>query len=258
MSGPLLVPEPPLLVLPKLAAEIGLNEAIALSQLHFWTVRRKGRDDGWIYNTLASWREQFPFWSEDTIKRTWASLKKQGMVDVQQRRGSDRTNSYRVIYDAIPSVQNPLAIGADCPGQEGSLPSSLEQAETTQRDTSANADAGVVIDLFEFWTTTLKKRNPKLSDKRKRRVRDRLREGFTAEEIRAAIIGVTLSDHHMGRNGSPRKYDDLELICRDVEHVETFRDLYLEKHAKGKTQESAGDRMNRRRAERLAEREAEG
>ena len=250
-----LVPEPPLLVLPKLAAKIGLNEAIALNQLHFWTVRRKNREDGWIYNTLASWREQFPFWSEDTIKRTWASLKKQGLVDVQQRRGSDRTNSYRVIYDAVPSVQIPPFIGGNRPGEEGSLPSSLEQAETTQRDTSANADAGEVIDLFEFWSDQLKKRNPKLSEKRKRKVRDRLREGFTPDEIRAAIIGVTLSDHHMGRNGSPRKYDDLELICRDPEHVETFRDLYLEKHTKGKTQESAGERMNRRRQEALDERE---
>jgi len=120
---------------------------------------------------------------------------------------------------------------------------------------SANADAGVVIDLFEFWSTKLGKRSPKLSDKRKRKVRDRLREGFTADEIRAAIVGLTLSDHHMGRNGSPRKYDDLELICRDPEHLEGFRDLYLEKYAKGKTGESAGERMNRRRAERKAERE---
>jgi hypothetical protein len=249
----LLVPEPPLLVLPRLAAEIGLNEAIALNQLHFWTTRRKGRsDDGWIYNTLASWREQFPFWSEDTIKRTWASLRKLGLVEVQQRRGSDRTNSYRVVYDAIPSVQMPPFIGGDRPGDGGSLPSSLEQAETTQRDTSANADAGTVIDLFEFWSSTLHKRSPKLSDKRKRKVRDRLREGFTADEIRAAIVGVTLSDHHMGRNGSPRKYDDLELICRDPEHVETFRDLYLEKHGKGEAKESAGERANRRREEVLA------
>lgn len=249
----LLVPEPPLLVLPKLAAEIGLNEAIVLNQLHFWTTRAAGRrDDGWIYNTVAAWREQFPFWSEDTIKRTWASLKKQGIVEVQQRRGSDRTNSYRVVYDAIPTGQDPLPNGAGDAVHRGNLPSSLEQAETTQRDTSANADAGLVMDLFEFWAKTLQKRSPKLSDKRKRKVRDRLREDFTPDEIRAAIVGVTLSDHHMGRNGSPRKYDDLELICRDPEHVETFRDLYLEKHGNGEAKESAGQRANRRREEVMA------
>lgn len=113
----LLIDEPPLQVIPALAAVVGLNEAIILQQLHYWARRSTQTHEGhlWVYNTLGQWRAQFPFWSEDTIKRTFRRLREQGLVVVAQLAPDtrNRTNWYRIDYDAL---------GAISPGHEGRLP----------------------------------------------------------------------------------------------------------------------------------------
>ncbi len=78
----LLIDEPPLQVLPSLAARVGLNEAIVLQQLHYWLGKSKNvRDDRrWVYNSIEDWREQFPFWSGSTIRRTFTSLARQSLI----------------------------------------------------------------------------------------------------------------------------------------------------------------------------------
>lgn len=77
----------------------GLNEAIILQQIIYWTGKVKGREAKgfkWVYITHAQLQEQFPFWSLSTIKRGIRSLKKQGVIMTQKERdlipGSGRTN----------------------------------------------------------------------------------------------------------------------------------------------------------------------
>lgn len=74
----LLIDEQPIMVLPNLATNIGLNEAIVLQQIHYWIGRTNNVRDGnkWIYNSYQNWNKQFPFWSLATLKRTLTSLKK--------------------------------------------------------------------------------------------------------------------------------------------------------------------------------------
>lgn len=98
MSHPAkLIEEPPLVVLPSLAVAIGLNEAIALQQLHF-----RGRDNagGWWRATMRDLQRQFPFWSERTVRRTLKSLGDQKLIRVEQE-GTDRTNRYCVDHQAL-------------------------------------------------------------------------------------------------------------------------------------------------------------
>ncbi|CAJ2719255.1 Uncharacterised protein [Burkholderia pseudomallei] len=81
-STRLLIDEPPLMVLPQLAARIGLNEAIILQQVHYWTRDNRNVIEGrsWTYNTVADWQKQFPFWSQATIRRTIDSLVEKGLL----------------------------------------------------------------------------------------------------------------------------------------------------------------------------------
>lgn len=82
----LLLDEQPLLVLPKLAHKIGLNESIVVQQIHYWNeINKKANNnfkDGyyWTYNSYEKWMEQFPFWGIATLKRTFSNLEKQGIV----------------------------------------------------------------------------------------------------------------------------------------------------------------------------------
>jgi len=70
------------MILPQLAVRIGLNEAIILQQIHYWTRDNRHVIDGlsWTYNTVEEWNAQFPFWSSSTIRRTVDSLIDQGFV----------------------------------------------------------------------------------------------------------------------------------------------------------------------------------
>lgn len=152
----LLINEPPLMVLPGLATAIGINEAIVLQQVHFWLgVQGVGIDkDGfrWVYNTLGNWLEQFPFWSEKTLRRTIASLKKQGLLvtDTKSENQFDKTLYYRICYETLDSVdmvkmttsnrpfcpddavKKTASNGSNCPAPSGHSVH-ISTTETTQR-----------------------------------------------------------------------------------------------------------------------------
>ena len=78
--------------------------------------------------------------------------------------------------------------------------------------------------IFEYWQSVMNHPTAKLTPKRSRKVRDRLAQGYTEADIRAAIDGCKASAFHQGltENSDGRVYDDLELICRDGEHLEQF------------------------------------
>lgn len=102
----LLMTSRPIVINPDLAYSIGLNEAIALQQINYWLQETKSgmESDGvrWIYNTTEQWLEQFPFWSESTLKRTFTRLKTLGVLKIEQLNKSQRdmTNFYTINYDS--------------------------------------------------------------------------------------------------------------------------------------------------------------
>ena len=76
--------------------------------------------------------------------------------------------------------------------------------------------------IFDYWRSVTGHPTAKLTPKRERKVRDRLVQGYTEADIRAAIDGCKASAFHQGNNEQGKRYDDLELICRDGEHLEQF------------------------------------
>ena len=105
----LLISESPLTVQPSLAVLLGLNEAIFLQQVQYWITRETGICDQygrrWIYNTVKQWRDQFPFWSESTIKRTICSLEKQEvLLSTTIGDAFNKTKAYTINYDRIEEM----------------------------------------------------------------------------------------------------------------------------------------------------------
>lgn len=105
----LLIKESPLTFQPSLAIAIGLNEAIVLQQVQYWITNPKNtgyEQDGykWVYNTYKDWKtENFPFWSEATIKRTFLSLEEKGLlISIQPMKNTyDREKYYRINYEQL-------------------------------------------------------------------------------------------------------------------------------------------------------------
>jgi hypothetical protein len=81
-----------------------------------------------------------------------------------------------------------------------------------------------VMTVWEFWLETLRynsKTRVVMSDKRRRKIEKAL-EQYDVQTCLDAISGCAQSDFHQGRNGRGTKYDDIELILRDPEHIERF------------------------------------
>ena len=117
-----LIDEPPLLVFPSLAKLVGLNEAIALQQIHYWIeINRKKSANfkngyHWTYNSYREWQEQFPFWSENTIYRIIRSLEGKSLLisDILSANPRDRRKWYRIDHAHLAELQ-------DAPPQVGEV-----------------------------------------------------------------------------------------------------------------------------------------
>lgn len=109
----LLIDEPPLQVLPRLAVAVGLYEAIILQQIHYWLEinKRSNRNfrNGhfWTYNSYKGWQEQFPFMATITVRRAINSLRKQKLIVTENFNVNkfDNTLWYRINYKRLASLE---------------------------------------------------------------------------------------------------------------------------------------------------------
>lgn len=75
-----------------------------------------------------------------------------------------------------------------------------------------------IQEVFEFWKVTFNKNNRTILDnQRKSKIQARLKEGYTVEDIKTAIVGCSKSQFHIEGN-----HTDLTLICRDATKLDHF------------------------------------
>lgn len=129
--------------------------------------------------------------------------------------------------------------------REGStLPHSLPHTElrvkelriknpTGSLSSLGNSTAKSTKEVFEHWRSTLKPR-AKLDDKRRKKIAARLKEGFTAEQLKQVVDKAKLSPHHSGQNDRGRTYQDIHTIFRDAAQVEAFLDGHHDRPLKCK------------------------
>jgi len=77
-------------------------------------------------------------------------------------------------------------------------------------------------EVFEYWLTGWQRhvegtRPPVLDDKRRGKIRARIAEGYTVDDLKRAIDGMWASEWHQ-----EHKQWDIELVCRDAKHVDRF------------------------------------
>ncbi|RIO45034.1 replication protein [Staphylococcus hyicus] len=200
----LLIDDYPIQVLPKLAEEIGLNEAIILQQIHYWLNTSKHNYDGkkWIYNSYPKWIEQFPFWSESTIKRTITSLEKQNLVHVgnYNKAGFDRTKWYSINYTTLnklmtrPSGQNDPTMRSnwhDGIGQNDPT-NTIDYTETTTEITTNNilSPKSTIYpyrDVIDYLNKQTGKQYKSTTKKNQTVIRARTDEGFNLVDFKKVI-----------------------------------------------------------------------
>lgn len=72
--------------------------------------------------------------------------------------------------------------------------------------------------VFLFWKETFNKSSRTiLKGVRETKIKARLKEGYTVDEIKQAILNVSSSQHHIDGG-----HTDIELICRDQSHLDKY------------------------------------
>lgn len=113
--------------------------------------------------------------------------------------------------------------------------------------------------VFEFWKVRFGHPRARLDAKRRTRIRQRLTDGYTEQDLLDACEGCALSDYHMARHRDNMEtvYDDLELILRDSKHVDKFIKILEMERAKkvralaqARAQKEEKEKIERERAER--------
>ena len=84
-----------------------------------------------------------------------------------------------------------------------------------------------IQELWDYWVSKMRegsKRKPVLDDARRQYLGAALHD-YGMDGCRDAIDGCALSEFHMGRNKMNKRYDSVELIFRDSEHIEKFQEI---------------------------------
>ena len=198
----LLINEPPLQVLPSLAKEIGLNEAIMLQQMHYWLLKSSNEFTGvkWFYKTLEEWQTEFPFWSAMTIRRTLGSLEKQKIIKIGNfnKKKFDKTKWYTIDYQRVNRrcVQNEQTMCAD--RTDGCVQNEQTYTRDYQESTTENNNVPEEKPLKVVWTEETrhiidylnKRAGKKYSVKTKKTaqlIHKLLDNGFTVEDFERVI-----------------------------------------------------------------------
>ncbi len=238
-----LINESPLLVLPTLACMLGLNEAIITQQIHYWLGISKNEIDGkkWVFNTYQDWQKQFPWWSIDTIRRTFKNLEKLGVLETDNfnKINIDRTKWYTINYQRLQEIfenskmpspiwqnaQMEMAFCTDGCVQNAQtnnhiLPNTTSDI-STDRDTSPIGDlAQEIIDHFNEVWSDIHPKGYKLTKGRRSKIKARLKT-FSVADIKQAIDNLHKSKWHRGDNDRGWKAD-IDFIIRNDEQIDKW------------------------------------
>lgn len=225
---PLISEDFPISLYPKIATAIGLNEAIVLQQVHYWT--EKSREAGlnkkegyfWVYNSYEQWAKQFPWWSIDTIKRTFRSLEKLGVLVTGKFNLArfDKTKWYRVNYEKLAAI----LVDANCTETECKINQPIPETTTetingyspkrriTQNSSSnsfqnfSNKEIkNFIIWYYNYYESTFSEPHPRIRADKQAKVQESL-EMFCGEhdlslddlkKMTDAFFKVEGSDHHI-------------------------------------------------------------
>lgn len=104
-------------------------------------------------------------------------------------------------------------------GSPPALPATSHQPPaTSEKETAAFLER----EVFDHWVAVAKKNaNTTLTDVRRLKVRARLREGYSVEQLKRAVDGCAVTPHNQGETDG-QIHDDLELICRSAGQVDRF------------------------------------
>lgn len=98
------------------------------------------------------------------------------------------------------------------------------QEQTLVERRAAAPDRDVVAEVFAYWQKVMDSPRSQLDDKRRKAIKGALKL-YEPRQVCEAILGCSRSAWHMGENDRRAKFNGLDLILRDAEHIDKFMEL---------------------------------
>ncbi len=76
--------------------------------------------------------------------------------------------------------------------------------------------------VFNYWKSILNHPKAKLTKDRETKIRARLKEKYSVDDLKKTIDSCKASSYHMGDNEQNKVYDSIELLFRNGDKVEQF------------------------------------
>jgi hypothetical protein len=116
-----------------------------------------------------------------------------------------------------------IGIGIGTGNIYGSQSASTQEQVIQEIETQDQKDTEIE-EVFTYWARIMSKRNPKLDAKRRKTIGFALKN-YSLQQLKQAIDGCAKSSYHMGNNDQRKRYDGIDLIFRDAEHIEKFIEI---------------------------------
>jgi len=246
----LLLNEPPLIILPTLATILGLNEAIFLQQLYYWLEKSATYFDNrkWIYKSIKEWEQEFPFWSNSTIKRTISSLKKRKILLIKKIHPqifySINEENIRGQNELLEAQFDPKEVQSDL-AKAQSDPRKVQNDPTkgqfdpspiyneNQRDYTENTSRLLreytlfVREWNEFASKNSLNKISSLTNSRKKKLQVRFKNGDFKKLFSNALVEIKKSQYLLGAKGWKISFD--WLIQNDENILKVIEGNYRDK-----------------------------
>ena len=129
----------------------------------------------------------------------------------------------KTIKNASKNVMTHDDIANTCAELEVEVEVEVEKKKKKNIKNTMSGKPDDVQKIFDYWKSRMgKSGNSKLTKDRRAKIKSRLSEGYTPQQICQAIDGCASSTYHMGQNDQGTVYDDLTLICRNGSKLEWF------------------------------------
>jgi hypothetical protein len=187
-----LIEEPPLLVLPSLARELGLERAIVLQQLHYAGRRA---EDGWIERSAADWaRALGGTIAARSFERIWPALVDAGWVEARPSAG--RPTAYRVTPRTERGVVPAASVGSPPADSGGSL---IKREQLGEKNPPKVPEPDGFGDWLEFHHELTGSNVPRAGSKRRERLAGifagLVSTGAVLDDFKLESEGVFASPH---------------------------------------------------------------
>lgn len=79
-----------------------------------------------------------------------------------------------------------------------------------------------ILEIFEFWKETMNHKGAQLDADREKHINNAIKAGYSTDQLKAAILGCSVTPHNCGVNETGKRYDGLGVIFRNADNIDRF------------------------------------